>query len=79
MAGPHLIIDVLVPNARVNNSVALHAAGDFVQNVALTCILGEIVAKLILEDFEKDDLFLLHGFDFEFQCLLRRSIFDLRL
>jgi hypothetical protein len=30
MAGPHLIINVLVPNARVNDCVALHAAGDLV-------------------------------------------------
>ena len=48
VAGPHLVLDVFVPDSGVDDSVALHAAGDFVQDVALTGVLGQVVSELVL-------------------------------
>ena len=60
MAGPHLIFDIFVPDARVDDCVTLHAAGDFIQDVALTRVFRQVVPKLVLEDLEEYDLLLLH-------------------
>ena len=60
VTGPHLILDVLVPHPRVDDSFTLHAAGDLVQDVPLARILSQIVSKFVLQDFKEHDLFLLH-------------------
>ena len=60
VAGPHLIFDVFVPHARVDYCFALHAARDLVQDVALACILCQVVSKFVFENFKENDLLLLH-------------------
>lgn len=60
VTGPHLVVDVLVPHARVYHCASLHAARHLIEDVALTRILRQIVSKFVFEHFEEDDLLLLH-------------------
>ena len=64
MAGPHLVFDVFIPDARVDDCVTLHAARDFIQDIALASVFGEIVPELVLEDLKEYDLLLLHVLKF---------------
>lgn len=48
VAGPHLILNVFVPDSGVDDRVALHAAGDFIEDVTLTRILCQVVSELVL-------------------------------
>ena len=66
MTRPHLIIKVPIPDPRIDNTATLDSAADLIQNVALTRILGQIVAKLIFHDFKEKNLFLLEHCHIEF-------------
>ena len=70
VAGPHLVVYILVPDARVHDCFTLHAAGHLVQNVALACILRQVVAELVLEHLKEHYLFLFHVWFVLFKCLL---------
>ena len=48
MAGPHLVVNVLVPDARVNYGLALHAAAHLVEDVALAGVLRQVFPELVL-------------------------------
>ena len=60
MTGPHLVVKVAIPNARIHDGLALNGTADLVQYISLTCIFGQIVTKLVLNDLEEQNLLLLH-------------------
>ena len=59
VARPHLVVDVLVPHSRVDYGFTLHGASNFVKNVSLARIFGQVITEFIFEDFKENDLFLL--------------------
>ena len=62
MARPHLVGDIFVPDARVDDDIVLHAAWNFIQYVTLRGIFCQVVAEFIFSNLEKDYLFLLHWY-----------------